>query len=198
MTAALPPARPRMTRAELHRRIAPHRIDRKRHPLVIVGVRGYYADSLGAPGRNDRGIYDDALFIDGPDAFAAFNANTDPSRVRPGKGAGAARGMACLQPGAWFVHRFDLHKGQYLALCQRLGPVTVLRDGHAGAYSDTGHFGINIHKGGVATTSSEGCQTVPPAQWPAFVALARDQAERAFGPAWKETVIPYVLLGDGG
>lgn len=188
----LPPDRPRLSRADVQRRIARAGVDRVRFPLVILGIRGYYLDGMGAVGRNDRGIYDDALFLDAPDAFAAFNANTDPSRVRSGSGRGAGKGMAVLTPGVWPVYRFDKHKGQYLALCQRAGEVTVMRDGLP-PYPDTGMFGINIHRGGNTTTSSEGCQTIPPDQWPAFIALAVDQARRLFGDRWDRTVIPYVL-----
>jgi lysozyme len=194
MTAAIPAARPRMSRADLVALV------RRRHPevlfdgrMVIVGVRGYYADTLGVPGVNDRGMYDDALFLIAPDAFMAFNANTDPSRVRKGSGTGAGKGMASLKPGAWPVYRFDLHSGKYLALCQRAGRVTVIRDGTP-PYPETGMFGINIHKGGINTTSSEGCQTIPPAQWPAFIAAAQDQAKRLYGAAWRGEVLTYVLL----
>jgi len=197
MTAALPAARPRMTRADLMALVA------RRHPalppsdLTIVGVRGYYADTLGAVGRNDRAMYDDALFIVTPDAFIAFNANTDPSGYRKGRGTGAAKGMASLNPGFWPVYRLDIHRagtpGQHLALCQRAGPVTVTRDGDP-PYEDRGMFGINIHRGGVNGTSSEGCQTIPPSQWPAFIATVTDQAKRLFGADWRSEVIPYVLL----
>lgn len=192
MTLA-PASRPRLTRAELHAAIARFGIDRRAHPLLVIGVRGYYADTMGAPGRNDRGLYDDAIFIDAPEATIAFNANTDPSRVRKGKGTGAGKGMASLKPGLWKVYRFDLHKGQYQALCQRAGPVTVMRDGDP-PYADTGMFGINIHRGGNTTTSSEGCQTIPPGQWPSFIATMTDQAKRLFGADWKGETIPYVLL----
>jgi len=190
-----PASRPRMTRAELVALV------RQRHPeveldgrLTVVGIRGYYRDTMGARGRNDRGIYDDALFIVAPDAFVAFNANTDPSRVRNGKGHGIGKGMATLKAGVWPVYRFDLHSGKYLALCQRAGPVTVLRDSAVGPYADTGMFGINIHRGGRTTTGSEGCQTIPPDQWPAFIATAQDQAKRLFGDDWKGETLTYVLL----
>lgn len=189
----VPATRPRLSRSELHAAIARFGIDRSVHPLIIVGVRGYYRDTQGAPGRNDRGLYDDAIFIDAPEATVAFNANTDPSRERKGSGTGAGKGMASLNPGYWPVYRFDLHKGQYLALCQRAGPVTVTRDGNP-PYPETGSFGINIHRGGNTTTSSEGCQTIPPAQWPSFIQTAIDQAKRAFGADWKSVAIPYVLL----
>ena len=101
--------------------------------------------------------------------------------------------MASLNPGVWPVYRLDLHAGKYLAVCQRAGPVVVTRDGTP-PYEDRGMFGINIHKGGVNGTSSEGCQTVPAAQWPAFIALVTDQAKRLFGTGWRQGVITYVLL----
>jgi lysozyme len=108
-------------------------------------------------------------------------------------GKGRSKGIASLDAGLWYVHKFDLHDGRYLALCQRLGQVTVTRDGKP-PYPDTGMFGINIHKGGYNTTSSLGCQTIHPDQWPAFIELAADQAQRWHGARWKDVVIPYVLL----
>jgi lysozyme len=182
-----------MTQADLRRRLAPLAVDRAVHPVVVVGIRGYYRDTMGAPGVNDRGMYDDALFLDTPDSFATFNGNTDPSRVQIGHGTGDAKGMAVLNPGIWYAHKFDLHKGEYLALCQRLGQITVTRDGNP-PYPDTGMFGINIHKGGYNTTSSLGCQTVHPDQWPAFIAMAVDHAKRWHGARWNQVVIPYALL----
>jgi len=193
MAAALPATKPRVSRTQLME------IIRQRHPdfrpgdLTIVGVRGYYRDTMGAVGRNDRAMYDDALFIVTPDAFVAFNGNTDPNGYRKGAGRGAGKGMASLKPGVWPAYRLDLHQGKYLAVCQRSRPVTVTRDGSP-PYDDTGMFGINIHKGGINGTSSEGCQTVPPAQWPAFIALVIDQAKRVSGAAWREQPITYVLL----
>jgi lysozyme len=189
----VPAEKPRLSASELRARIARFSIDRSLYPIVVVGIRGYYRNSMGARAVNDRNLYDDALFIESAQGMMAYNGNTDPSRHRPGSGTGAAKGMASLDPGAWFVHTFDKHKGQYLALCQRAGPVTVTRDGDP-PYRDTGYFGINIHRGGYNTTSSEGCQTIHPGQWDSFIAVAADQARRYFGARWQKQVIPYVLL----
>jgi lysozyme len=192
--APVPREKPRLSSTELRQRIAPFDIDRSKYPLVVVGIRGYYKNSLGAPGVNDRGIYDDALFIDTSQVTAAFNGNTDPSSVHRGHGRGSGKGMACLNAGAWFAHQFGLHRGKYLALCQTGGDVTVTRDGDPD-YEDTGRFGINIHRGSFNGTSSLGCQTVHPTQWDSFITLARDQAMRfSPGNAWKRRVVPYVLL----
>lgn len=185
--------RPRLSSSELRERIAPFAIDRTQYPVLVVGIRGFYRGSPGAPGVNVRGIYDDALFLDSAQSTTAFNGNTDPSRSRPGYGTGKYKGMAMLNAGVWFVHRFDLHRGRYLALCQREGVVTVTRDGNP-PYPDTGMFGINIHRGGYSSTSSIGCQTVHPDQWDSFINLAVDQARRYFGSEWRKTVVPYVLL----
>jgi len=199
MTAARPAARPKMSRSELLGRVLAVHPDRGllNAPLLIVGVRGYYRDTMGAVGRNDRAVYDDAIFVVTPDAFVAFNANTDPSGYRKGKGFGAGKGMASLNPGVWPVYRLDVHKrgakGAHEALCQRAGVVTVTRDGDP-PYPETGMFGINIHRGGWGSTSSEGCQTIPPDQWPAFIATVTDQAKRIAPAGWRREVIPYVLL----
>lgn len=200
MTAARPAGRPKASRAEVMARVAQRHgahLLKLTDGVLIVGVRGYYRDTLGAVGRNDRAIYDDAIFVVTPDAFVAFNANTDPSGYRKGSGTGAGKGMASLNPGVWPVYRLDMHrrgaKGQHEALCQRAGPVTVTRDGDP-PYEDRGMFGINIHRGGWNTTSSEGCQTLPPDQWPAFIALVTDQVKRVAGATWRRETLTYVLL----
>ncbi len=193
----VPQTLPRMSWADLRPRVEAAGLDVAANPFIIAGVRGYYRQSMGPTGGNDRGIYDDALFIVSPAVFAAFNANTDPSIRRPGQGTGAGKGIATLQPGLWQVHRFDNHrtsKSNYPAICQRAGPVTVLRDGTNGTYLDSGMFGINIHRGSWNGTSSEGCQTIYPSQWDSFMATARDQARRFHGSNWQSRVIPYVLL----
>ncbi len=201
MSQFIPPNKPRMSASELIPKLTALGLDVRAHPLIIVGVRGYYRDTMGAPGANDIGIYDDAIFIVSPHHFSAYNANTDPSGRKPGHGfSPATRGRARLMPGVWMAYRFAQHDGPntapYDAICQRAGPVTVMRDGTPD-YEHTGHFGINIHKGGYRTTSSEGCQTVYPNQWPAFISAAQDQARRCFGANWKRITIPYVLMEKG-
>lgn len=195
MPTIIPNSKPQLPVSELHELMAPYELDREKYPLIVVGYRGYYKNTMGAPGVNDRGIYDDAIFIDSPSVTAAYNGNTDPSRFRKGQGKGAKKGMAVLKPGAWFVHKFALHKGKYLALCQRAGDVTVVRDGNP-PYEDTGSFGINIHRGGYNTTSSEGCQTIHPSQWDSFIELVKDQAQRYYESKWKSIVVPYILLAN--
>lgn len=193
MTVARPIGRPRLTRDQVVARMIGAGVDPAKYPLILVGIRAYYRDTLGAPGRNDRGMYDDALVIVGPGFFRTFNGNTDPSRYRKGKGFGAGKGMACLKAGFYRAHQFGKHKGQYEALIQTGGEVTVLRDGEPD-YVNTGYFGINIHRGGHTTTSSEGCQTIPPDQWQEFIDAAQQLGKAVHGSAWRKAVVPYLLL----
>lgn len=156
--------------------------------VVVVGIRGYYKDTMGKPGVNDRGIYDDAIFLVGPDHFSSYNGNTDPSGYRKGWGTGASKGMASLKAGLYRAYKLDMHNGQYPALCQRADVVTVVRDGEPN-YEDTGWFGINIHRGGDGTTSSLGCQTIPPSQWSSFM----ENVKRLLREH-NQTVVPYLLV----
>jgi lysozyme len=189
----VPNTAPRLSSTELKAKIAPYNIDRNQYPVLVIGIRGYYLDTMGEAGKNDRGIYDDAIFVETPAVTASYNGNTDPSIVRKGSGKGEGKGMAVLKPGVWYAHKFDLHNGKYLALCQRLGEVIVTRDGDP-PYEDKGMFGINIHKGGYHTTSSLGCQTIHPVQWDSFINLVQDQAKRYYTDKWNKTIIPYVLI----
>lgn len=132
-------------------------LNNKSHESVFLcGVRGYNLDE-GTPQKNDRGIYDDAIFVCGPDLYIGFNANCDPSFGR--------KGMATLKCGTW-KYKIGKHKG-YKALVQA-DVVTVTRDDQD---DETGWFGINIHKGGYKTTGSLGCQTIHPKHWDSFISV---------------------------
>jgi lysozyme len=162
--------------------------------VVLVGCRGYYMDSMGKKGANDRGIYDDALFwVDLKiGRLASYNGNVDPSSYRKGKGTGSTKGMASLKNGVW-RYQPGMHNGSAPHMAYRqAAAVTVIRDGSPN-YEDTGWFGINIHRGGTRGTSSLGCQTVPPDQWTDF---------KKTGDLWlannKQKTFAYILTDRQG
>lgn len=152
--------------------------------VYLVGVRGYYQDTMGKVGVNDRGIYDDALFIVGPETFAAFQANTDPSAFRKGV-ATLVPGVHLYRPGNHGISRPD---GGYPAFrpATKNEELPVTRDG---ILDPKPGIAMNIHRGGRTTTSSKGCQTVPPAQWDAFHALLTKELKAA-----GQKTFPYILL----
>jgi len=140
----------------------------KTYDVNIVGVRNNH------PSIADKvtNVFDDWLTISFKDEsgkwqFYCWNATTDPGK----KGVQEfhnKKGVARLVPnqyrGVWKV---DKHQGKYDALCQRLGNVTVWRDANKDLIfeekvTDTGIFGINIHKAGQDSqwveNWSEGCQ----------------------------------------
>lgn len=140
----------------------------KSYDVNIVGVRN------NAPTVADKvtNVFDDHLTVSYKDEngawqFYCWNGTCDPGK----KGAEQfhnKKGVARLVPGQYRgVWTIDKHQGKYEALCQRAGNVTVYRDADRNStfnesVTDTGMFGINIHKAGQDSTWvenwSEGCQ----------------------------------------
>lgn len=178
----IPISRPRASRALIER--LAKKATKDLPAVYLLGVRGYYRDTMGEPGANDRNIYDDALFVVGPETFAAFNANSDPSVFR--------QGIATLVPGVHLYrpgnHGISRPGGGYPAFrpATKNEELPVTRDGVAVPWPGVA---INIHRGSRSTTSSEGCQTVPPAQWDAFHALLTKELKAA-----GQKTFPYILL----
>lgn len=192
VSALVPKSTPKAPHEKIEQIIKDHNIDREKYPVVLVGVRGYYLNTMGKAGENDRGIYDDAFFWCTPTAFLSANGNTDPSRFRKGKGTGKDKGMADMIAGTW-MYKPGMHNGSVPhPAFRQADKVTVLRDGDPD-YLDTGMFGINIHRGGKNGTSSLGCQTVPPAQWDSFKTLGYSELTRH---GQKE--FPYILVENTG
>lgn len=174
------PENPEMTTKLWERLRAIHEyMANKRFPSLI-GIRGFEFDG------NKRDIYDDVIFIILPKTILPYLANVDPSYT--------AQGIASLEPGMWHYKKgkHGYHSGHpYDALVQA-SPVTVKRDGIF-ERPETGMFAINIHKGGLTTTGSLGCQTVHPMHWDSFITTVYEEMDR-FGV----NEVPYILVNDNG
>lgn len=124
--------------------------------VALLAIRGYYLNSMGARGRNDRRVYDDAICILTESEIFRYQANVDPSvnRYR----------VATLVPGVYDVvkHR---HKGRYASF--QIVEDVVRRDGISEL--DRGRHGINIHYDSEGLpTGSLGCLTLRKSQYWAF------------------------------
>jgi lysozyme len=158
--------------------------NRKVTRVSVIGARAYYRDSMGKKGKNDRGIYDDAFFVISPECFVAFNGNTDPSIHRKGSAFLQAPQRVTYKPG---YHGYNSRSGH--PAFRQASDVIVIRDGKTGngtalgdgRFTDRGssRFWINLHRGGRTTTSSAGCQTVPPDQWGIFYSLIRTELKKS-------------------
>tara|TARA_R110000764_G_scaffold227597_2_gene317787 strand:- start:5234 stop:5857 length:624 start_codon:yes stop_codon:yes gene_type:complete len=166
--------------------------------VSVLAIRGYYLNSMGKPGRNDRRIYDDAMIIYSPKGSMAYQANTDPNGYRKGSGKGSSKGMAMLKSG---IHLFGtgLHKGR--VAFRQCETFTVTRDGNP-PYDHSGHHAIDLHSGGHNSTSSLGCQTVPASTWKEFRTLLYSLLDEYKNPKRKNDrgqnvrSFPYVLLNE--
>ena len=112
MTVMMPNSKPRQTRDLTVQLLEKHGVTDK---VALLCMRGYYKSTMGDPTKNDRGIYDDAIFLITPDMYAPFSANVDPSAFR--------KRIANLNPGLW-KHKLGIHglskpkNRQYEALVQ--------------------------------------------------------------------------------
>lgn len=178
MSDVVPAARPQLSIVDARKWLAAFGVTDK---VVILAQRGYYRDTMGERGKNDRGIFDDAIIVLSPRVFRTFNGNTDPSDPDTGTR------LATLQPGVWQLKLGTHHPGTpnaYPCLVQA-GPVTVLRDN---GIRETGEFYIHLHHAGFNTTTSAGCQTIYRPQWDEAFDLIKGEME-FYGLA----DIPYVL-----
>jgi hypothetical protein len=176
----VPNSKPQLKKADAEKILSAY--DLTKYPVKLLGIRGYYKQRMGNPLQNDVGIYDDAIFVVSERVFMAFNANTDPSVQR--------KGIATLKPGLHLYkkgnHGISKPGGGYPAF----RPATtgeklpVTRDGKVSE-----GIAINIHKGSINSTSSEGCQTIYPTQWGEF-----QENVYSLMRANNQTVIPYVLI----
>lgn len=133
--------------------------------INIVGIRNSSTD------RKITNQFDDwitvSLKVDGVWQFYQWSITTEPG-IKGAVDFENPKGVARLVPGQYEnVYRIDKHNGKYEALCQRNGVVTVYRDANADLTfdenkTDTGSFGINIHKAGQDSIQvdnwSAGCQ----------------------------------------
>lgn len=151
--------------------------------VYVLSIRGYYKDTMGKPGENDRGIYDDAMFLIGPNLFKPVNGNTDPSRYKPGV-AKLVLGLHYFKKGKHHMWRPDAYDAFRPDTPDESLPVT--RDGQAGVSKG---IAINLHKGGYNSTSSEGCQTVYPDEWLDFQRTAYKAMDTE-----GQRRLPYLLI----
>lgn len=175
--------------------------------LNIVGLR---MDST-VPNR-----FDDTILVLYADGLGRWTLKAWPATTDPGthwlRQPMSPQGTAILKGNTQYpgVYAVGLHKGQYEALVQRNGPVTVIRDYDRDAVLDfnngreaTGHFGINIHRAsrtGTSTTvdrHSAGCQVFADAgDFEEFMALCRAHRDR-HGNAFTYTLFDIRALRRG-
>lgn len=162
--------------------------DNQGYDVNIVGVRNNH------PSIADKvtNLFDDCLTISYKDEsknwqFFCWSATTDPGKkgvMEYHNKKGVARLVPNQYRGVW---KIDKHQGKYDALCQRLGNVTVWRDANKDLIfeekvTDTGIFGINIHKAGLDSTWvenwSEGCQVFKRVKdFDAFMSICKKAAK---------------------
>lgn len=174
-------------------------------------VKGYFNLNIGGIRTNDpeSNVFNDWIFCfywaesNGGvvPQFFMWEATTDPGLYylqRPIN----VYGTAILKEGQYKnTFAIDYHNGKYLALCQRLAPVTVYRDRNKDNVLDfvgpeqTGFFGVNIHRAsylsivGQVGKFSAGCQVFKnPGHFKDFMTIA-DAAAEIYGNKFTYTLL---------
>lgn len=169
--------------------------------LNIIGVRS--KESVKQSNK-----FDDILIVAFGLATSGYNSSTkfifqittDPG-IKSLKAPMNAKGTAILVPGQYRgSHKLGLHQGKYEALVQ-CAPVKVYRDANRDDILDmdkrtidTGMFGINIHKAGIASVIvdgwSAGCQVLAKNdEYEIFMDLCRKQKLAGYGDKFTYTLL---------
>jgi hypothetical protein len=171
----------------------------KTYDVNIVGVR----NTSPSVYKKVTNVFDDCLTISFKDESKKWQYYCWMGTCDPGK-KGVEKfhnkiGVARLVPGQYRgVWKIDKHQGKYDALCQRNGDVTVWRDANRDLVfeenvTDTGMFGINIHKAGQDSTWvenwSEGCQVFKRVKdFDSFMSICR-KASKIHGNKFSYTLL---------
>ena len=155
------------------------------YSLILFGLRSKetvansFDDLIGA-----------AWTEDGRWVIEFYRATCDPGTYWL-KNPMKVTGTAILVPGQYLdVYKLDLHRGSYLALCQRGAKVRIYRDStrdeildHEEGSISEGYFGINLHRASTSESTevnrwSAGCQVVARgADFERIISLAKRQVE---------------------
>ena len=138
------------------------KLNYKWQPFHIVGIRS----DANIPDK-----FDDLIILVEKDNIVKFTGTTNPG-THWLKNLLNPKGAALLKPNQYLnTYQLGLHQGKYTALCQRK-PVVVYRDANKNTFAeetavtDTGLFGINIHRANPNAISSiidkwsAGCQVL--------------------------------------
>jgi len=161
--------------------------DRRLDDVKVLVVRGYFENSMGKKGANDRAMYDDAVFVVTPDGVQPFNGNSDPSRFRKRIATIKAPQAVRYKPG---YHGYNSKYGH--PAFRQDSDITVIRDG-IGDDRDSAakRFWCNFHRGGKNGTSSLGCLTIPPHQWDEFRNLVNGLLKSHGQDTFYATILEY-------
>lgn len=152
-------------------------------PFQIVGIRS----NANLPNK-----FDDLIGVIQDNNITWFTGTTNPG-THWLKNLLNPKGAALLKPNQYLdTWKLDLHQGKYLALCQRK-PVVVYRDSDKDdfaeetAVTETGLFGINIHRANPSLISqlidkwSAGCQVLNnPKEYELLINMCRESRLKDF------------------
>lgn len=147
------PSRPQIKDAETDK-LAARFFTSEIPKVLVIGIRGYFRDSVGKAGQNDLGVWDDAVLVyENGTLRKTFNGNTDPSKVNAD--------LAMLDTGIYQFYK-GIHRSRISAF--RAYPEGVRlkckRQNSKGVWYESWCSAINFHDGGLNDTWSAGCQTV--------------------------------------
>lgn len=167
--------------------------------LNIIGVRKENKNQV-------TNVFDDILVVIYSTEVGVtrrlYHITTEPGTYFMQKQLGNLKGTAILVPNQYrSTWKLDLHRGKYKALCQRK-PVKVYRDNNKDniydldiAKTDTGLFGINIHRANAnwvrntVDQYSAGCQVFSdPKEFASFIRLCEKQKE-LYGNSFTYTLL---------